>query len=49
MPRFEFKSPDGRVIAINGPEGSTQEQAFQIVQQMEAARAERMAAATAAD
>lgn len=49
MPRFEFKSPDGRVIALDGPEGATEEQAFQIVQQMEAARAERIAAATAAD
>lgn len=49
MPRFEFKSPDGRVIAIDGPEGATQEQAFQIVQQMEAARSERIAAATAAE
>jgi hypothetical protein len=33
MPEFTFKSPDGKQYNITGPEGSTQEQAFQILQQ----------------
>lgn len=33
MPAFQFTSPDGKKYIINGPEGSTQEQAFQILQQ----------------
>ncbi len=33
MPAFEFTSPDGKKYVINGPEGSTQEQAFQILKQ----------------
>lgn len=33
MPEFTFNSPDGKSYNITGPEGSTQEQAFQILQQ----------------
>ena len=33
MPVFEFKSPEGKTYQITGPEGATQEQAFQILQQ----------------
>ena len=33
MPTFDFKSPDGKTYSIQGPEGATQEQAFQILQQ----------------
>ncbi len=32
MPTFEFTSPDGKVYEVGGPEGATQEQAFQILQ-----------------
>lgn len=32
MPSFELTSPDGKKYIINGPEGSTPEQAFQILQ-----------------
>jgi hypothetical protein len=32
MPTFEFKSPDGKSYTIEGPEGATPEQAFQILQ-----------------
>ena len=32
MPAFEFTSPDGKKYIINGPEGSTPDQAFQILQ-----------------
>lgn len=33
MPTFTFTSPDGKNYTINGPDGATQEQAFQILQQ----------------
>jgi hypothetical protein len=33
MPAFEFTSPDGKKYIINGPEGSTPQQAYQILQQ----------------
>ncbi|WP_271673205.1 hypothetical protein [Bradyrhizobium sp. CCBAU 51627] len=33
MPKFDFKSPDGKTYTIEGPDGSTPEQAFQILQQ----------------
>lgn len=33
MPTFEFTSPDGKKYEIEGPEGATQEQAFQILSQ----------------
>lgn len=33
MPTFEFTSPEGKAYEINGPEGATKEQAFQILQQ----------------
>jgi len=33
MPAFQFTSPDGKKYIINGPEGSTPEQAYQILQQ----------------
>ncbi len=33
MPTFEFTSPEGKTYTVNGPEGSTKEQAFQILQQ----------------
>src|SRR5438270_320294 len=32
MPTFDFKSPDGKSYTIEGPEGATPEQAFQILQ-----------------
>ena len=32
MPTFTFTSPDGKSYSVEGPEGSTQEQAFQILQ-----------------
>ncbi len=32
MPTFVFTSPDGREHEVSGPEGATQEQAFQILQ-----------------
>ena len=39
MPRFEITAPDGRRMEVNGPEGSTMEQAIQWAQQnMPAAR-----------
>jgi len=33
MPTFQFKSPDGQTYSVNGPDGATPEQAFQILQQ----------------
>lgn len=33
MPVFDFTAPDGKSYTVEGPEGSTQEQAFQILQQ----------------
>lgn len=33
MPTFEFKSPDGKTYSVEGPEGATPEQAFQMLQQ----------------
>jgi len=33
MPTFEFNSPDGKTYQIDGPEGATADQAFQILQQ----------------
>ena len=41
MPRFEITSPDGRSIEVNGPEGSTIEQAIQWAQQNMPAAPER--------
>jgi hypothetical protein len=32
MPTFEFTSPEGKTYSVNGPEGATAEQAFQILQ-----------------
>ena len=32
MPTFEFTSPEGRVYSVEGPEGATQAQAFEILQ-----------------
>lgn len=32
MPRYTFTSPEGKTYDIDGPEGSTKEQAFQILQ-----------------
>jgi hypothetical protein len=32
MPTFDFKSPDGKSYTIEGPDGATPEQAFQILQ-----------------
>lgn len=32
MPIFEFRGPDGKTHSIEGPEGATQEQAFQMLQ-----------------
>lgn len=33
MPSFTFTSPDGKNYTVNGPDGATPEQAFQILQQ----------------
>src|SRR6478672_10574297 len=33
MPSFEFISPEGKTYSVDGPEGATKEQAFQILQQ----------------
>src|SRR6516162_505813 len=33
MPTFDFTDPSGKTYSINGPEGSTKEQAFAILQQ----------------
>src|ERR1700738_4988338 len=33
MPTFEFTSPEGKTYSVDGPEGATKEQAFQILQQ----------------
>jgi hypothetical protein len=33
MPAFTFTSPEGKSYTVNGPDGATQEQAFQILQQ----------------
>lgn len=33
MPKFTFKSPDGKSYDVEGPEGATKEQAFGILQQ----------------
>lgn len=35
MPTFTFTSPDGKNFSVDGPEGSTKEQAFQILQQQQ--------------
>jgi hypothetical protein len=32
MPAFTFTSPDGQKYTVNGPDGATQDQAFQILQ-----------------
>lgn len=32
MPTFEFTSPEGKTYTVNGPDGATKEQAFQILQ-----------------
>ncbi len=32
MPTFKFTSPDGKQYTVNGPEGSTDQQAFQMLQ-----------------
>lgn len=33
MPTFDFTAPDGKSYSVDGPEGATPEQAFQILQQ----------------
>jgi hypothetical protein len=33
MPTFDFTSPDGKSYSVDGPDGATPEQAFQILQQ----------------
>jgi hypothetical protein len=33
MPSFEFTSPEGKKYTVDGPEGATKEQAFQVLQQ----------------
>lgn len=33
MPTFEFTSPEGKKYTVNGPDGATEAQAFQILQQ----------------
>jgi hypothetical protein len=33
MPTFKFESPEGKTYSVDGPEGATKEQAFQILQQ----------------
>jgi len=39
MPSFEFTSPEGKTFTIVGPDGATQAQAFQILQQQMGAKA----------
>lgn len=42
MPSFTFTSPEGKSYTVNGPDGATQEQAFQILQgQLSAAPKEK--------
>jgi len=49
MPDFTFTSPEGRNYTVTGPEGSTKEQAFQILQQqLSAGTAKEDAGTTAA-
>ena len=38
MPSFTFTSPDGQKYTVNGPDGATQDQAFQILQGQSAGR-----------
>jgi hypothetical protein len=33
MPTFDFTSPEGKTYSVDGPDGATKEQAFQILQQ----------------
>jgi hypothetical protein len=33
MPTFDFTSPEGKTYSVEGPEGATQDQAFQMLQQ----------------
>lgn len=37
MPTFKFTSPDGKSYTVNGPEGATEQQAFQMLQSQMAA------------
>lgn len=47
MPTFRFKSPDGKTYVVNGPDGATQDQAFQILQgQLASGQAKPVAAPT---
>jgi hypothetical protein len=32
MPTFKFTSPDGKQYTVNGPDGATEQQAFQMLQ-----------------
>jgi len=45
MPTFTFTSPEGKSYTVNGPEGATKEQAFQILQQQLGSAAAPTAAA----
>ncbi|MGI4846163.1 MAG: hypothetical protein ACRYF7_22975 [Janthinobacterium lividum] len=47
MPTFKITSPDGKQYTINGPEGATQEQAFQLLQTQLGAQPARAAVAPA--
>jgi hypothetical protein len=49
MPRFQITAPDGRKFEVDAPEGATEQDAIAYIQQQEAGRAERIAAATAAE
>ena len=44
MPSFEFTSPEGKVYTVEGPEGATKDQAFQMLQKQLGAPAEQPSA-----
>lgn len=45
MPTFKFTSPDGKTYTVNGPDGATEKQAFQMLQSQMAAPAQKQAPA----
>lgn len=47
MPTFDFTSPDGKTYSVDGPEGATSEQAFQMLQQHLGAQQPSVGTATA--
>lgn len=47
MPNFEFTSPDGKSYTVEGPEGATKEQAFEMLQKQLSAGGDKPAAGAA--